>query len=339
MAGCVQSGCPFNTGGDCLEGNEPAEKCPHYRADLGPAAAQGNDLESVGGVAVNSRRSGTAFHTGEKLTVADAGRVMEGVGGTVVLCAGAADCGKTTFLARIGEMFANGQFVDWAFAGSLTLAAFERASWRATVLSRHTKPTTLRTHRRENDTFMHIRALGLGGYRSRNLLISDLAGESFPEFISSKLSCDGLAALQRADHLAVFVSGKAIASPSSRHAEADNVTEFLNMVVASRETCASCHLQIVFSRWDMVEASAKRAELEAYCEDMATTISETFSEHFRSLAFFRTSARPEANFVATDSEIQKIFTFWTSRHESSRRPFNVPIPDRPARLFNAVRFS
>lgn len=339
MAGCVQSGCPFNTGGDCLEGNEPAEKCPHYRADLEPVAAQAQGGAPVGALAVDSKWSGTIFHTGEKLTAADAGRVMEGEGGTVVLCAGAADCGKTTFLARIGEMFASGQFVDWAFAGSLTLAAFERASWRATVLSRHTKPTTLRTHRRENDTFMQIRALDVGSRRSRNLLISDLAGESFPEFISSKLSCDGFAALQRADHLALFVSGKAIASPSSRHAEADNVTEFLNMVVASRGSCAGCHLQIVFSRWDMVEASEKRADLETYCADLEASISESFSERFRSVAFFRTSARPEASFVATDGEIQKIFSFWTSRHERSSRPFNVPISNRPARLFNAVRFS
>src|SRR5258708_3476960 len=190
MPRCSQASCRIADTGICLDGHK--QGCPHLLPDEPPSSSSpvvatlpATDAPSV----AESRR----FYTGEKLTVLEASRLLNERPAQVVLCVGAQFSGKTTFLARVGEMFRDGSFARYRFGGSLTLCAFERATWRATITSGAAHPDTERTHRRENDTFLHLRVYPAGDSDGRlELLISDLAGETFPTAVASTQFCADL---------------------------------------------------------------------------------------------------------------------------------------------------
>ena len=120
----------FLNGGKTLEDGTVGHKqgCPHLLADTATpseASAEATAAAPIQPATPEPYR----FHSGEKLTDVEASRMMSAVPVTVVLCAGPQWAGKTTFLARVGEMFRNGSFKAFRFAGSKTLCAFERVTW------------------------------------------------------------------------------------------------------------------------------------------------------------------------------------------------------------------
>ena len=189
MPTCSQPKCRIATTDVCLEGHK--QGCPHLLADT--AAPSEAPRESISAASIQPPTPEPyRFHSGEKLTASEASRMMSAKPVRMILCAGAPSAGKTTFLARIGEMFRNGTFREFRFAGSKTLCAFERVSWLATIPSGVGRPKTLRTHRSEQDTFFHIRVQPAGSPDHRiEILVSDLPGDIFPTAIASR-ACHAL---------------------------------------------------------------------------------------------------------------------------------------------------
>ena len=172
----------------------------------------------------------------------------------VVLFAGAQFSGKTTLLAKLGEMFRDGTFTGHQFAESLTLCAFERASWLATIASGVSRPDTLRTFRSENDTFYHLRVHPKNDLlRQFDILLSDLAGETFPDTLKSREFCANLGALSRADHLVVFLNCEQLVDLSHRHSETNNACEFLQQVCSVKHQLKDLRVHVIFSKWDLIE--------------------------------------------------------------------------------------
>ena len=252
---------------------------------------------------------------------------------TVVLCAGPQWAGKTTFLARIGEMFRNGSFKAFRFAGSKTLCAFERVTWLATIASGAGQPDTQRTYRVEKDTFFHIHVQPVGSAeKGIDLLITDLPGEIFPAVLSTKEVCDEQLALARADHLVFFVDCGSIVDSAKRHSERDMACRFLSQVKKCRHDPATLQVTVVFSRWDKITASGSQQEHEEYCNVVEKDIRERFDSAFGELRFDRIAARPDHGASQTNAEIQAIFGRWLESRPSfatataSRNP-------KPARDF------
>jgi hypothetical protein len=253
----------------------------------------------------------------------------------VVLCAGSQESGKTTFLARIGEMFRDGSFSRYRFAGSLTLCGFERATWLATVTSGTSRPVTKRTRRIENDTFLHLRVHPEADATNHlDLLISDLAGETFPTAVASREFCEGLQALARADHLVVFMDCARLGDPALRHPECDNARAFIHRVAAVKHDHKALHLGIVFSRWDYAIRHANPQAQEKYLQAIQADLKTRFDSSFATLEFRRIAARPDDGIQPTDAEIQAIFANWL---ETPLRRTNQAIvrPRQPARDFSA----
>lgn len=315
----------------CLEGHK--QNCPHLLPGENTA-----DLSSTGLAApVTAASDGPApyrFHTGEKLTVSEASRLLNGRSARVVLCAGAQWSGKTTFLARLGEMFRDGSFRQFRFAGSSTLCAFERATWRATITSGAVRPDTRRTDRRENDTFLHLRVHPKDEPGCHvDILISDLAGETFPTAVASREFCAEQRALARADHLVVFLDCFCLVDNARRHPECDNVRTFLHRVTDVKHEPAALHVHIVFSRWDYVARHTHKPAHEQFCDDFATDLIRRFGRSFTTLSFRNIAARPDG-MAPTNDEIQSLFAQWLET------PLYTPAPAvvrnrNPARDFSA----
>jgi hypothetical protein len=274
------------------------------------------------------------FHSGEKLSVVEASRLLHDRPVRVVLCVGAQDSGKTTFFARLGEMFRDGSFAQFRFATSLTLCAFERATWLATVTSGVGHPKTKRTHRRENDTFLHLGVQQINDPgRDFEVLLSDLAGETFPTAVASRQFCADLCALARADHLCVFLDCAQLTDSAKRHTERDNARAFLQRVIAVKHDPKALRVQILFSRWDYITSHPQRAALEKSCLAIEADFNKRFGASFAELVFKRIAARPDEG-RPTNEEIQSLFAHWLDT--ALFLPTSPAVRNRqPARDFSA----
>lgn len=332
MPTCSQPQCPVATTGVCLEGHK--QGCPHLLADTTTPSEAAEETTPVAPIPPPAPEP-FHFHSGEKLTAPEVSRIMNATPITMVLCAGAQWAGKTTFLARIGEMFRDGSFKDFRFAGSKTLCAFERVTWLATIASGGGQPDTKRTRRGEKDTFFHIQVQSVGSPENRmHVLISDLPGEIFPSVLSIKEVCDEQLALARTDHLVFFVDCGSIVDSAKRHSERDMACCFLSQVKKCRYDPSTLQVSVVFSRWDKVTASESRQEHEEYCNVIESEIRQRFESVFGDLRFDRIAARPDPGSSQTNAEIQAIFGRWLE----DRRKFPLVTIFRspnPARDFSA----
>lgn len=301
---CSQAQCKIAETGVCLEGHK--QGCPHLQPDQEAASAALTAPPSVTASPEPKR-----FHTGEKFAVGETSRVMNAWPTKVILCAGSQESGKTTFLARIGEMFRAGQFEQFKFAWSFTLCGFERTSWLATITSGVSRPKTKRTHRVENDKFLHLRVRRADDKSKKyDLLISDLAGETFPTAVSNKEFCVGLRALNACDQLVVFLDSKRLIDKVERHTERDNVTKFLQRVAEIKHNAKDLCVHVIFSRWDYVQQSKNHEVERKYCSGIESDITGKFSGVFADLKFHHIAARPEPGTPATDPEIRALFGYW-----------------------------
>jgi hypothetical protein len=331
MLRCSEPQCKYNETGICLEGHQV--NCPHQIVDQTTATLPAAKTTPIKESSIQQELR--RFHTGEKLTIPEASRVLNEKRGRVVLCAGSRNSGKTTFLARIGEMFRNGSFISFRFVKSLTLCGFERASWWATINSGAGRPDTKRTGRGENDTFFHLRVRSVeNSLETRELLISDLAGETFPTAVGSGEFCKNLFSLRRADHIVLFLDSERLVDSLGRHVECDNGRTFLRRVIDARHQPETLHVQIVFSRWDYVLRHKDRSTLEAYCQSIEDDFKKRFEKSFASIRVERIAARPDNKYTPTNSEIQALFALWldTPLHQIRITP---PRNSRPVRDFSA----
>jgi hypothetical protein len=308
MPRCSQPKCHVAETGVCLDGHK--QGCPNLLPD---ELASDSPTDKI--VAPTSDTAPLPeprhFHTGEKLSISEASRVLNERAARVVFCAGSQRSGKTTFLARIGEMFRDGSFSHYRFAGSLTLCGFERASWLATITSGAGRPDTRRTRRHENDTFLHLRIHPEENPdRKLDLLISDLAGETFPTAVASRESCADLCALARADHLVCFLDCARLTDLVQRHPECDNARAFLQRVISVEHKPKLLRVQVVFSRWDYITRHPERAKQEKFCEITEADLTKRFADSFAALDFWRIAARPDGGLPPTKTEIQLLFAHW-----------------------------
>lgn len=307
MPRCSQSNCRIAETGICLDGHK--QGCPHLLPEeLAVAASTDKAPQTNAAPDPEPYR----FHSGEKLNISEASRLLNDRPSRVVLCAGSQRSGKTTFLARIGEMFRTGAFSQYRFAGSLTLCAFERLTWWATITSGAGNPDTPRTRRIENDTFLHLHVVHKENtVRNLNLLISDLAGETFSHAVAAQEFCADLRSLARADSLVLFLDCARLADPAQRHPEVNNALAFLQRVATVRaHDQKGLHVQVVFSRWDYITGNAKHIELGVFCQSTQDDFIHRFGSLFASISFKRIAARPKDGTSPTNDDIQALFADW-----------------------------
>lgn len=314
MPTCSQPKCPVATTGVCLEGH--MQGCPHLLVDAASPASALAETTSAAPIPYTAPEP-YRFHSGEKLTASEASRMMSAMPVKMVLCAGAQWAGKTTFLARIGEMFRNGSFRHFRFAGSKTLCAFERVSWLATISSGAGRPDTVRSYGAEKDTFCHVRVQPVGKPDHRaDILISDLPGEAFPSALASREFCGEQRALACADHLVLFVDCRCLVDNAKRHSERDNASLFLSQVKKCRHDPKDLQVHIVFSRWDYVSSHDDRQKHEEFCNLIEAELRERFGNAFGNLRFARIAARPNG-MPPTNADIQKLFGHWLEASPSA----------------------
>src|SRR5919198_2499191 len=95
----------------------------------------------------------------------------------VIVLAGTADSGKTTLVTALYELFQNGLFAGYLFAGSETLPALERRCHLGRIDSGRAAAETARTLAGGGQRWLHLRVrAATNGGAVRELLVSEIAG-------------------------------------------------------------------------------------------------------------------------------------------------------------------
>ena len=310
MSRCKLTDCPVSKNGRCLE--DRGAECPNLLPDDSKYLAVEEEI-GISKASIFRDESFSALPSGGSLEMNDARFFTRGGPTQVISFVGGRECGKTSLLARIHQMFQAGPIDKFVFSGSQTLARFEELNWLATLESKAAKPSMKRTSTQFDNTFLHLAVREAETQRRVDLLLNDISGESFGTAIASQARCDELLALDRADHLVVMVDGESLALPRLRHRQSEQVLDFLQRVIQTRRCGLHTAVHIVVSKLDKLGGQeGSVAALEEQCK-------QKFGNGiFGSLSFEKLAARPMDGSLPTLPPIQKLFRQWaTISHQRS----------------------
>lgn len=346
---CQLPGCPIASGGRCLDGFEhPEADCPNYAVGpehtiIGNAAAVASAIATT---AQGHATAGThdvdtvALHPGAPLNSEEAQQITRGSLSRVIVVAGMAESGKTSLVTCIYHKLLEHSVADYAFAGSLTLPAFEERCHHARLTSGREAPSMPRTTDVDAARFLHLQlapetrssdafggaerassdptgtvavAGSAGDYRqmaARNLLITDIAGEAFRLARDSEDDARRLTILRRADRLAVLVDGAKLAKRTERQGARRDVLTLLQSLTSAGMIDGRTVVDIVVTKWDLIDTAEQREEVIAVVDEIECSASTQLCSAVAKVRLHRVAALPVRADIELGFGVDALLRMW-----------------------------
>ncbi|WP_395751679.1 TRAFAC clade GTPase domain-containing protein [Prosthecobacter sp.] len=222
----------------------------------------------------------------------------------VVTLVGMRECGKTSLLARLHQLFQSGPIEEFVFAGSRSLPYLEELNWLATVESGANKVTMTRSSTQFDNCFIHLAVRSDKTTELTDLLINDVTGETFEAAIADQGTCEKLIALARADHLVVLLDGSSLANRGTRHHHFGQVRDFVQRVIQSGQCGKKTSLHFVISKMDELKSQ------EAIADKIEADLTTNFKSSMAELRHWRIAARPMDGSTPTVKLLNELFASW-----------------------------
>lgn len=247
---------------------------------------------------------------GKGLTVAEANAIARRSLARVILFAGTAHSGKTTLLASLYLLFQRQPFANYVFAGSETLVGFEERTFFAMIASGRAEATTERTVKTE---LLHLRVRQSDGLAPpRDVLLCDVSGEDFREAKDSTDGCRKLSIIGRADTFVLLVDGEKLADITTRQRAKNDALTLLRNCLDAEMLTASTHVDVLFTKWDIVLGSTSKQEIEEFTLQVQQTIRDQFLTRLARIRFQRIAAQPSSPNVALGFGLEDVFAAWVT---------------------------
>jgi len=258
------------------------------------AAVDGSTNDAQKNGENSGRRALVPLKSGEALTAQEAFSITAASRTRLLVIAGAVGSGKTTLIASIFHRFQKGSFAGYYFAGSDTLIGFDERSYLARIAPEREVATTKRTIPGISRNLLHLRVRKPDlRERASDLLFIDLSGEDYEEFKDSPDECRRFAMIARADHLIVLVDGSKLVDPAARQGAKRNAGMLLQSCIDSEQLGRHSQVDIIISKWDLVDMAADKAAHSTYIDGMKRWLTQLFAPRLRRLRFFEVVARRE----------------------------------------------
>lgn len=166
---------------------------------------------------------------------------------------GSTGSGKTTLVTSIYHLFLSGKYkTKYLFAGSKTLAAFEKRAFYLRTTSQNNQVLMRRTPVGTAD-ILHIRIKVNETDQFTNLLFSDFSGEDFGN-ISGNVDAakEDFGIINSANHLIILLDGEKIASKKQRLAEVQQMIQVLRTFWDGNLIRESSNIIIAVSKYDLL---------------------------------------------------------------------------------------
>lgn len=311
---CAQDGCTVPSGGRCLEGFHPPVDCPFYgRSAPVPAVVDPSEEEDDPVRSEGLPESGWhSLPSGLQMDASSAAAIMKQARSRVVVLAGGTESGKTTLLASLFDCFHDGTFAGFRFAGSRTLVAFEQRCHLSRLASMADRPRTPRTVLGTSG-FLHLRLQSEGETGgTRDLLFWDFTGEVFQRARDSAAEARKLQVIRRADHFVLLVDGEQLVSPAARHKAASDARTLLRSLLDADVLLPHTNVQIVISKWDVIQSAGGDAPVHAFLEAFRAQIRSEFEGRIPKMDFHETAARPDTPVLPFAYGLQRLTRAWVN---------------------------
>lgn len=281
---CKQVGCEIKNDGKCLEGLDISE-CPHFywedEEGLDVIEEEDDKEEEIPATKMN------VLFSGEELSLREICLVTNKYPSELVVILGDLDCGKTTLLATIFDLFQINDFKKYLFAGSLTQKGFEIRSHLSRVTSGGTIPETERTKTLEF-RILHLAIKAVESSKLKHFLLSDISGETIKlARNSSSVMTEQLGIVKFADHVIYIIDGKNLET-QNRTQTIFNTELFIQNAISNGIFSKETTLKILISKWDILSKD-KKFSLEKVLIDR---INSRFSKNLKSIVFSVIASRP-----------------------------------------------
>jgi hypothetical protein len=214
----------------------------------------------------------------------------------LIVLAGAVDCGKTTLLTSIYEMFQAGPIEKKQFAGCDTFPAFEKKCHLGRADSGNEEEKSGRNpYDGPHPEYVHLKLQnGPKALGHIDFLFTDVSGEMFEHARNSTDECKKLTFLRRACHIVVFLDCEKLIQPTKRWGMVKDAKSLIQSCLDSQMFEPDCFVTVVWAKCDFVEAAegkekAAAKDLINYVEDEFKT---RFAPRIKNFKFHQTAARP-----------------------------------------------
>jgi len=256
----------------------------------------------------------------------------------LIVIAGPVGCGKTTLVTSIYESFQWGPFANFQFVESDTLPGFEQRCYLSRLVSGQSESDTPRT-RLGDPAFLHLRVCEVSN-DPKDLLLTDLSGESFELARDNTDECRRLEFLKRADHLAILLDCQKLIDPKLRWAVTQDGLTLLQSLLDSEMLPKYAEVDILFSKWDFVSQVSDKKKFNTLCESIEKQFSERFLNRLGRLRFGRIAARPRDGQMSFAFGLDKLLHFWVDSGAQQQPPnMNVQVlGNRESERFKLAKF-
>jgi Double-GTPase 2 len=232
--------------------------------------------------------SGTVLTEAQAQAMAAAGPVR------LIVTAGAVDCGKTTLLSSVYELFQTGRVKSNQFAGCDTFPAFEQRCHLSRTDSENEIPETGRTpYDGPHPEYLHVKIQdGSTEENHIDFLFTDVSGEMFEHARNSTDECKRLTFLLRASHLLLFLDCEKALQPDKRWGMVQDAKSLLQSCLDSDMLESSCFVTVVWAKCDYFEATKNKAGIKEFVAGVEEDFKASFGTRIPHFKFHRAAARP-----------------------------------------------
>lgn len=303
---CENTECRVAIDGKCVEGIAEPTSCTHYGKSV--------VVVQRAKPAAPTEPSGVRLSSAEALSMAEAQVLIRQRAANIIGIVGPRDAGKTSLIAGIYDLFQRHTVGDFAFAGSNTLYAFERACHDSRRESGNRQAGMERTGKGAA-TFLHLDLTHSVSLERRAILFANRAGEDYTDAQSDTSLAAGFHEIQRADTLTMLVDGERLLDLRLRLQVRDDILVTLRALVEGGATLRTQRVAIVLTKVDAIRAAdaAPRARGEAFFRSIVDDAKQQFSEHFLGIESFEVAASPKGGATPRGEGMEKLLGYWMTQ--------------------------
>lgn len=341
---CLQDGCTYLTGGSCLEGfsTEEIGKCPHFSLVIERPFPEAEKATTITTPQPSSLRDletaeKLSLYSGQALTLVEANALAAQHKVDVIVLAGPADSGKTTFCNSLYQQFLNGSFAGYLFAGSKTLLGFEQRCHLSRIDSMRLKSDTERTKTTAEDLLLHLSVQDTKfRHPPLHFLLSDLSGELFDAARQSNEAFLQIPLMRSAARLVILFDGEKLADLDRRLSAKQEVLTLLRTVVETGVLWPGASVDILFTKQDLVLRANSKGVAQAFQDRIESEISGGYGSSFDELTFHRIASRSEIAAIPDAFGLDHVFRKWVERKppKIDRKAWLTGVADDQPRQIN-----
>lgn len=285
------------------------------------------------------------IYSGKEFNEAAAVKFATSKPARLIVSAGPVECGKTTLITTLYELFQKDSVSGHIFKGSQTLQSFELKCHLGRPDSGNDESDSERTlYKGPNPFYLHLCVSSeKDAARPIDFLFTDVSGEMFEHATNSTTECKEFLFLKRATHFLLMLDSEK-AFFADKWSMVISAKTLLQSCLDSNMLSDFCTVNVVWTKYDYFEAAppADKKENQEFINVVENIFRHEFGPRLKRLIFSTVAARPKrAKHLGLGKGVPELFQDWIENFPQSRKMDLVqetPVGTRESELF-ALRYA